>query len=524
MLRDSKRGTLGVIIAVAAGLTLWACQSPSSTIYPTHPASLTRVEALTAFPAAQASDGTWARQCGAGAFDGLLVDVVAIGSREVDKGGDRLVGGLAPGDRVDFSEKIAPESADGLSVSLSCEESVDASGSGCAGWTPDATQVGAAYVPPKGGVAAGPKHVVILIDQSGSTAGLVDATKGNAEGRTGGFEIPTDFGSLASDPTNLRLTAARRVLRSLGEDAKVCVLGFGETIDVQIARPDADLSTCFGATSIEPWLGVEAIDGYAGAGQGRSPLWRAVDVAWNALAANAEEGASDHVLVIDDGPDTCTGESWSGCVTCGHTGPGFDDVMARIATEDVAPVDFVQFSAPGYPDRDSRQLQVACATGGQYLFMRGQEEGGVGAVTFQERLERGVISLLASWDGVWRVELALGQDPPGTARGVMNGLSGEVTLTTASAMVPDDTSYRFGVLSKAAGDALDWDHRLSLLRGCSSGADCGAEAANACVVTCSQETLLCSDDPAGDPLPDGTSCDGGVCCAGACGGAGCCQE
>lgn len=524
MLRETKARAFGIGVGMASVFGLWACNGPSATIYPVRHESLTRVEALTAFPASRAVDGTWTRQCGAGGFDGLLVDIAAVGSREIDAT-ERLVGGLAPGDRVDFVQKLEASSADGLSVTLSCEESVDASGTGCAGWTPDASRAGAAYVPPKGGEAAGPKHVVILIDQSGSTSGLVDASNGNREAQTGDFDIPSSFGSLASDPNNLRLAAARRVLRSVGDATKVCVLAFGEDIDVQIARPDAELATCFGATSIDAWLGVEGIDNFAGSGQGRSPLWRAVDVAWDVLAANAEAGASDHVLVLDDGPDTCTGESFSGCAPCGHAGPGFTDVTARIGSEDVAPVDFIQFAAPGYPDRDARQMQVACATGGQYLFMRGQDDPmGVQAADFMERLERGVIDVIASWDGVWRVALELGQDPPDTARGVMNGLSGEVTVAVSSGMVPEDTRYRFGVLTKADGGEVNWDHRLSLLRACGSPADCGAEAAGACLVVCSGETLLCSDDPAGDPLPDGTSCDGGACCAGACGDAACCSE
>lgn len=498
-------------------------------------ASLTfeRGLALTAFPAARGADGSLARQCGEGTIDGLLVDAVLVG-----KGRWPLdVGGIAASRVVGFEPAPSALGAT-LGLELTCFEGTGDDAATCAGGAPTATVAPAAYVP---GAPPGKRHIVVIIDQSGSTLGLVDAARGFREAPVGTFAVPGEFAELASDRAGIRVAMAGYVARRLAPTDELCVIGAAEaglivpnTEGAGIAT-DEILAGCLDGGDHDRWLLAAGVGQLASGGGGRAPLWSAVDAAWDVLLAHAAPGVTDQILVIDDGPDTCSGEELTSCEPTCVGAVGVDRILSRLeaAGEAKPRIDFIQLQAIGYPSRDPRQLAVACQSGGQYLFLDhppGVSEGAI--ATLLAQLNDGVAAVTASWDGVWRFGIELPEVgngaalPGGTPPGALYALRGELVLGAASELVRGEQRYPIGIVP-VGGEApatATWDRRLVFRKACGGAADCetGGEPAVSCLIACSAETLLCGADPGGAPKPDGASCADGICCQGVCSPSGTC--
>jgi len=491
--------------------------------------------ALGAFPAVRGSDGALVRACGAEAPTGLLVDAVLIGET-----GDKRWRSIGPGSAVDFVALPATV-GDRLGVALDCVEPAGSAGEACGGATLAATAEVARWVP---GAAAPRRQLVLILDQSGSTSGLVDPAS-LRERRTGDFSPAANFGELASDSTGARHLAARRLLRSLPADVDVCVLGVGERYDAGFTVPSplaqdlsgtGALTACFDGGDHARWLGAQGLDALVGTGEGRFPLWTAVDKAWDLLAAQGATRDTGHILVLNDGPDTCLGEERTACeAACIDGAVGVEAVLGRLEAEGAAAprIDFVQFNAPGYVERDPRQLAVACASGGQHLYadQGAFELDAASRQSLQEKLEEAVRAVVASWDGTWRFEVtapivtAAGPAPDATPVGSLQVLRGALTVGPGEELVAGGTRFRFGPaepLAPESATSSTWDRRLAFRKACSGWSDCSAAAgpSDSCAIGCSVETGLCADPTAG--LPDGASCDGGICCAGTCAAEGAC--
>jgi hypothetical protein len=254
------------------------------------------------------------------------------------------------------------------------------------------TKIGFKPITPARGTSVG---VAILVDMSGSNSGLVhyyppyyedtmgDATASIPEGAT--------FLQNGSDPGGTRLAAVKEVIETLNAGDKVVVFSFNENkIDIVCNHPDkANASfeekkeACFSSNKtlvLGDAGSFSPLEGIRNDSLGRTPLWSAVDMAYDYMAnhAAAKNLKYKHILVISDGPDTCSdcpelNRCRKSCLSYQTT---YEQAMTRIRADeykDRIPVHFVQFAAKGYPDRDSRQMQTACETGGNYVFLNAQD-------------------------------------------------------------------------------------------------------------------------------------------------------
>ena len=72
-----------------------------------------------------------------------------------------------------------------------------------------------------------PVGVAILVDQSGSTSGIVDPDS-CLEGKAGSFDTGDSISACQSDQKSLRLAAAKNLINQLNADDSVIVFAFGE--------------------------------------------------------------------------------------------------------------------------------------------------------------------------------------------------------------------------------------------------------------------------------------------------------
>jgi hypothetical protein len=110
-------------------------------------------------------------------------------------------------------------------------------------------------------------NVLVLLDQSGSTKGLVDdVTKKEGKNIS---NFGSNFQSLASDYYDLRHTAAQQFISTLNSADSVGIIGFGEGIEAtdnlmvpcqspyaNTGQVENDLNVCFG-TDRQMWTGAE---------------------------------------------------------------------------------------------------------------------------------------------------------------------------------------------------------------------------------------------------------------------------
>ncbi|TNF25289.1 MAG: VWA domain-containing protein [Deltaproteobacteria bacterium] len=570
---DHPSHRVGASLARALGLSLLVgglavgtgCDS-TATLFP-QKVNFQRAMIVSAYPGLKNADGSWKRQCGPGPVTGIITNVALLStqrktSTDSSETEDRDLS-IRPGDVIDTRvvEGSLPDDINlthegHLDYTLDCLEPqpARATGSDCQarGGTVPSVQLDQVTYVDYAARRAG-QDIMILIDQSGSTSGLVDATKNNIEAHTGNFEIPSNFGSLASDGTNLRLAAARRLIRTLNSEDRFGVLAFGEDINLKVPCQDAqgdvqtDLDLCFGARNTDIWLqGDKSLDSLAGTGQGRSNMWVAVDKAYeflkNRTLTKEDKERGVHIVVLTDGPDTCSQSENRGACQAACSTTDEQTVLNKIETDFNDPnalkihVHFIQFESRGYTGRDPRQLEVSCYSGGQYQYVNSNQFSSTNVTPLQEALETAVINVRYMLMGYWQLasEVPAYQNnaaaPTGTLPGSLYALSGLLKVKPSSNMVKTERPFPFDVgQGELADSATNWDRRPVVRKPCTAATDCGAAAGagGACTIICSEETLTCpgTDPSAGITAPDTFSCvqpsgSDGSCCQGQCIGLG----
>lgn len=507
-----------------------------------------RAYVLGAHRAVRRDDGVWHRQCDGGAADGVALDLALVTTLRLggeDEAVDRDLG-VRPGDVVDWRVVDGGEPEDAVvagtgSITLAIDAFAPQPPSEAGPATSPALGPAAVHFADNVAARGAGQDVLVLIDLSGSVSGLVDPERDYRESPMGTFIPPPNFGDLASDPYNLRLSAARRLIRVLDDRDRVGAVGFGEGVGLDVpcslAQGDveADLAACFGEDR-DVWLSTNGIDAAIGRASGRSNLWQAVGFAVDWLGARGAEAPERgrHVLVITDGPDTCSGEALGDCqAPCSDvTAAG---VRAQVAALEAAgtPVrlHFVQLESIGYRGRDPRQVAAACASGGHYQYVNSADFPRNSAVQLQEALDTAVVNLRYGFGGHWTAGVPIPawsatDDSEDLAPGALYALTGEVVVNAASRLMTQSRPFRFGVgEGEGAASAVAWDRRPTLRAPCASAADCGAAAEpDTCRLICSPETLVCTGGAAGTLAPDLGPCgEGGFCCAGACRSGGQCE-
>lgn len=474
-----------------------------------------RVATLGVFPATKTPTG-WQRQCGAEPADAWMVEVALLSTsrrEHLATGGpiDRDLS-IRPGDTVNGRTVEGPRPGD---PKLSTPGHISVDLTGPAALPAQAVETG--WVPRTSARGQG-LDVVFLVDMSGSAKGLVDAETLREGSRTS--DLPQDLTLVASDFSSERLAAIKAVLESFSPDDRIGIVGFGEGLGGSFLKTacalpeaeglswDAALDLCLSASNRDVWRqGLDALNGDVAAG--RANLWDAVVrlrermATWPATAQRAR-----HLVVVSDGPDTCAeGERATPC-TPACTSVDVGDALASVrgATQAI-PTHFVQFESLGYPGPDARQQQVACESGGHYRFLASNALAVNSGRVFRTTLERVLHEIRYSMGGHWQAVFRVpGAD--GLETGALHALEGSLRVLAEAGLANEDL-LEIWPPSRNAG----LEDGPLVRRPCADDAACGLTSA-ACYVGCSAETLLCADAD----LPDGTSCESGICCEGACGG------
>ncbi len=362
--------------------------------------------------------------------------------------------------------------------------------------------------------------LAILIDMSGSMKGLAHPfppyNEDTLEKVTGAMPDGFNFSALASDSGGSRISAVETLVKTLNPDDKVIIFTFNENnVDVVCelpGNPDADFEKkkleCFGTNrplhvggsdfGSSPLLSIKGDE------RGRSPLWTAVDDVYDFLeSTELANGRLRHLLVITDGPDTCsTSPDLNQCSgMCMQYNVEYEVVRDKIEADPVEqriPVHFVQMAAKGYPERDPRQQEIACLTGGQYIFVNTLE---IPKDSLLNVMETTLRRIRYTFRGYWRFAMEFSvlkktNEPDNGWLYALQGKgkvhAGEDDLFTQSQEVFE---FKYGEQQVSSF----FDRRVSVRKECEpGGGGCpGPEAYGECatrVWRCDEETLTCRSE------------------------------
>ena len=504
---------------------------------------------LTPVKETASGSGVFVPACDGGATN-VRLDFNLMSTQHRDTGdgsADRDVQ-IRPGDRINKVMVVPGETlkGDDLAVDITCLEAHDGNETSAA-CDQDAAAfadvLGLHFTDHLAGAARRtPVGVAIVMDQSGSTVGLVDgavvdgaSSPGCIEGTPGAVELYSDLNTCASDLMGLRLTAAKDLIEELNPEDPAVVFAFSEAHDppvwvacegVDAADQAAKGEHCYsndrtltlgGANDAAGATLPSAIDQLSGQSGGRANLWASVGTAFAHMEQKPE--AARHIVVIADGPDTCGPSSdFQYCFDSGVAGAaeqtqcagyvGFDAVRSQVmdyVTGRAAAglpndlhVSFIHFQSAGYLQHDPRMMELACMTGGQYRFLNLAKVPQNSDVR-RKALGDAARDIRASFSGHWSLQLGstveLKTGDVYAAKGLLT--LNEGTHVGRATVVPID----FG--------EANLDSRLSLRVPCANDADCGGLGGE-CGMVCDGETRTCLTPP------DGASCTGGACCGGAC--------
>jgi hypothetical protein len=385
--------------------------------------------------------------------------------------------------------------------------------------------------------------IAILADQSGSIKGFVDKDS-KIESSPNPDNPPWDpmnFAKNGSDPNNQRIAVMKDLLKSLNPNDKVIVFQFSEnaspTPKVVCANPDglgeeALRSACYGTNrdliTGSSSGGQSELDKLQALAKGRTPLWDAVLEVYDFMQ-KVPKTEVRHILVISDGPDTCSPDSPDYNPLMGGlcSTTGYGDVKKRILADlqdpDLAQVhlSFVQFQAPGYRERDPRQQELACLTGGQYAFVNSEDLSKDTTQVLYEALKDAFMKIRYTFAGVWTLAIDVPDlKNPKLGKGLEASVKGSITLKGAPASitaVDQVLSLRVGMSNAPISGLNTLDLRGALRLPCATIGECSwyKTAAGECETnTCVKEAAVCGAESKADE----TKCnsDKGVCCFGTC--------
>lgn len=424
-------------------------------------------------------------------------------------------------------------------------------------------------------------NVALVLDHSGSTGGLLDGDSKLEESPES--VAPKGTKETASDIYNARTSAAKAFVDNLNSLDRVIGYFFDERVGVCVAASDAficndsgkkckgtsDTTTCgpdqvcradttlesdtykdlscdaqqakaFGSMDPhQPYRrDLEAgIDLKARlTGEGRAPIWLAVDTAATFLASQTAIAKNNkHVVLVADGPDTCTeNENYfnykdlsgykSICRTpCKVATVQYKDLLRKLRDLDKkgnhVTVDIVQFQsvAKEYNAPDARMMELACRTGGTYQFINTSDFNRSDPSPWTKSLNQAMVRVRNSLAGSWRVGFKHAALANGGLRtGKMHAIRGALSFQNAkflslASTYENSDSWRFGY----TGGATE-DRRLLFHTACATAADCGGT--DACGAKHCTEAGLCEDAVTRDGIPcgEGKRCCGGLCGAGEC--------
>ena len=388
--------------------------------------------------------------------------------------------------------------------------------------------------------------VAVLMDISGSMNGLAMPHYPYEEGpiETVG-ELVVDLSLNATDPKNARYTAIDSFIKTLNDDDALIIFSFNESgIDVVCeinGKTGADkitkLEECF-STDRELVKGKDkgipktALESLQGEEKGRTPLWSAIEEVYPYMQGQTAESKTAgvnnyklrHILVIGDGPDTCAAgpeqsQCDGGCVAFSTSYETVRDMIEfdsddnPVPMADRIPIHFVQMAAKGYPQRDPRQQEIACLTGGHYNFVNTLD---IPMGRLQDVLTQTINRIRYTFRGYWRFDVPLGtvkkaNDPPvGWLYALAGG--GTVKRGVEGVLVKNDEVFIFKVNDEAVGDNNQADKRIAFRKECDPDGPSicpDGETFNECSSRewwCEEQTHTCMSALAWTPNGEKSSC------------------
>ena len=293
---------------------------------------------------------------------------------------------------------------------------------------------------------------------------------------------------------------------------------------------EGSLNDCFGRANTQIWT--QGLGALQTVKDGRSNLWSAVGTAHDYLVAKADLTRPNHIVVLTDGPDTCThGENFGSCLAeCAGASTYLETLAAIEATREQpnspkVHIHFVQFESKGYPGSDPRQVELACITNGHYQHINTNDLPPDQRDEIQQQFKTAMLNVRYSLMGHWKFALdapafkASSGPPAGTPKGSLYALEGRFTMKTSSKLWFEDRSE---LLQHAAPAAPD--KRLVVRKPCASAIECGATEAGAessWHVVCGGTSGVCLNGAQGIDMPDTITCEdpngsAGFCCEGSC--------
>lgn len=550
-------GVLATIGTLTLG-TMVACDSTARIFL--RLVQLDRVQVIGTTPVKQTTrpDGSvvWTPACNGGA-EALRLDFNLQSTIEGDNDLQIRPGQDAVGTSiVDIREGGNPLAESNFDLKLECLQAADgtASGAACTGKpNPNNAVVdkGLGYTDHVAGQGRGASvGVAILIDQSASILGTVDKDT-CLEGKEGAFDQIDNIDNCQSDHAGLRLTAAQNVLGTLNPGDPAIVFQFYEghcdvVCDLGPDFPDTQdqkLQRCYSTNRelVMPSDKAGPINLLQGTAKGRSNLWACIDFVHQFLQQRGE--VTRHVLVLTDGPDTCSSDSedFQHCFTndgdttigsqaqeqCGgsrsfeqakKTWTDYQDTLATNGRENDLHLSFIQFQSKGYPDMDARMQQAACQTGGHYIFLNFNTISKEFTAERRDALIEATTRIRNAFGGFWTLVSDVpsftgdpSKDVANVARGLSYSIAGTLQMTAPKIKETIPAAhFAWGGVTSITPPALpNTDSRVASLKPCVSDADCPG-AGSACGVRCNTSTGVCRA-PA-----DGETCPGGICCDGGC--------
>lgn len=407
-------------------------------------------------------------------------------------------------------------------------------------------------------------NVALLLDHSGSVSGFIDKDS-YKEDNPKKTNPPQTL--LPSDPKNVRISAVESFIAALNERDRLVGFYYNEEVTVRIAADDnllciggakngkkciqnsdcgeGNSGNCFpGGADGTDQFAIETVANGANlafganpesriylqtalndkvkyGGRGRTPLWEALNTSYDFLA-KAPVAANRHIVVVGDGPDTCTeSEDFTYKASdgecrqpCQEAFVSFRNLRLKMAKAGYpVTVHFVQFQSHGYDRPNAHMMEFACRTGGTYQFINSREIAEEKAEAMNTAMTRAMLRVRYALSGNWRVgyRMQAMQKNDVIEPGKIQSIAGHIRFQnndfpSLDGAYKHDTSWRFAL------DADNVDRRLVFRKPCNTHADCGGTdecAANHC-----SAAGMCMPGPAPDKLPcgDGTK----RCCAGKC--------
>ncbi len=353
--------------------------------------------------------------------------------------------------------------------------------------------------------------VALLIDHSGSMLGSVDPSYYHEAREEVGLPI-----SEATDQNRERFfKAGSAVVDSLNSgDLLIAWLfnedGLGLLCDNNEATPANAENACFGTNRNNVWnastksgalYDQATLAEGAKPAKGRSPLWKAVDHAWDFLNLKAPNDAK-HILVITDSPDTCALESSYFIPDSSCSDVGYATFRAKmISAENPIPLSFIQMQSKGYQSPDPAQLEASCMTGGTYQWINNLGFSLAGG-TLGSALQGSLAKARLTFGGMWGLDVKSKTDS--IASGHLVAYQGTMNVGAGTLNLAETANFQ------SQGSDLR-DSRLLVRHACSGDNSCsGADEAD-CYMDCVEDGSMCKTE---GERPRLTNAAVGCCCGG----------